>query len=102
MTTDQAELLVTHQDGVMWLTFNRPKKANALSLPVLTEFNRALKEAATRDDVRAGGHHRRGRTEFFRGGRPVEPARRRRCPPGEAPHRIFRRAHWRSSISASR
>src|SRR5258705_6057406 len=53
MTTDQAELLVTLQDGVMWLTFNRPNKANALSLPLLTEFNQALKEAATRDDVRA-------------------------------------------------
>jgi enoyl-CoA hydratase/3-hydroxypropionyl-coenzyme A dehydratase len=53
MTTDQAELLVTLQDGLLWLTFNRPNKANALSLPLLTEFNQALKEAATRDDVRA-------------------------------------------------
>jgi enoyl-CoA hydratase/carnithine racemase len=51
--TEPADLLVTHQDGVMWLTFNRPNKANALSLPLLTEFNKALKEAATRDNVRA-------------------------------------------------
>src|SRR5258706_1659503 len=53
MTSDKAELLVTNQDGVMWLKFNRPNKANALSLQVLTELNRALKEAATRSDVRA-------------------------------------------------
>ena len=37
----------------MWLTFNRPHKANALSLPLLAEFNKALQEAATRDEVRA-------------------------------------------------
>jgi enoyl-CoA hydratase/carnithine racemase len=53
MTTELSELLVAHQDGVMWLTFNRPQKANALSLPLLTAFNQALKEAAQRDDVRA-------------------------------------------------
>jgi enoyl-CoA hydratase/carnithine racemase len=53
MTTEPSELLVTQQDGVMWLTFNRPQKANALSLPLLTAFNLALKEASTRNDVRA-------------------------------------------------
>ncbi len=53
ITTEQADLLVTLQDGVMWLTFNRPNKANALSLPLLTEFNKALNAAAARDDVRA-------------------------------------------------
>jgi enoyl-CoA hydratase len=51
--TTQPDLLVTHQDGVMWLTFNRPQKANALSLPLLVEFNQALRDAAKRDDVRA-------------------------------------------------
>ena len=51
--TDQAELIVALQDGVLWLTFNRPNKANALSLPLLSGFNKALEEAATRDDVRA-------------------------------------------------
>ena len=53
MSTGQPELLVTDQQGVLWLTFNRPHKANALSLPLLTEFNRALNEAAARGDVRA-------------------------------------------------
>ena len=50
---EQTDLLVTHQDGIMWLSFNRPQKANALSLPLLAAFNQALQEAATRDDVRA-------------------------------------------------
>ena len=53
MSDGQPELLVIDQQGVLWLTFNRPHKANALSLPLLTEFNKAMKEAATREDVRA-------------------------------------------------
>ena len=51
MSIEQTELLVTDQQGILWLTFNRPHKANALSLPLLTEFNQALAEAARRDDV---------------------------------------------------
>jgi enoyl-CoA hydratase/carnithine racemase len=53
MSNDQADLLVTLEDGVLWLTFNRPQKANALSLPLLSEFNKALTEAGARGDVRA-------------------------------------------------
>ena len=53
MNTSTSELLVDQQQGVFWLTFNRPQKANALSLPLLTEFTRALADAAARDDVRA-------------------------------------------------
>ena len=53
MNTAQSELLVDHQEGVVWLTFNRPQKANALSLPLLTDFARALADAAQRTDVRA-------------------------------------------------
>jgi enoyl-CoA hydratase len=53
MSTELPELLVSTQDGVTWLTFNRPHKANALSLPLLVEFNKALNDAARRDDVRA-------------------------------------------------
>ncbi|MDB5814234.1 MAG: 3-hydroxypropionyl-CoA dehydratase [Rhodocyclales bacterium] len=53
MTTEQAELIVSVHDGVLWLTFNRPQKANALSLPLLVEFNKALKDAASRAEVRA-------------------------------------------------
>ena len=52
MNTGPSELLVDHQ-GVAWLTFNRPQKANALSLPLLTEFTQALADAAGRHDVRA-------------------------------------------------
>ena len=53
MNTARSELLVDHQEGVVWLTFNRPQKANALSLPLLTDFARALADAAQRTDVRA-------------------------------------------------
>jgi enoyl-CoA hydratase/carnithine racemase len=53
MSTAQAELLVTEQQGVVWLAFNRPHKANALSLPLLTAFNAALRDAAARGDARA-------------------------------------------------
>jgi enoyl-CoA hydratase/carnithine racemase len=53
MTTAEADLLVTHLDGVMWLMFNRPLKANALSLPLLVDFNTALNEAAANAEVRA-------------------------------------------------
>lgn len=53
MSTDASELLVENRDGIVWLTFNRPQKANALSLEVLTAFNNALSDAAKRDDARA-------------------------------------------------
>jgi enoyl-CoA hydratase len=53
MNAEPSELLVAEQQGVVSLTFNRPHKANALSLPLLTEFTRALADAAARDDVRA-------------------------------------------------
>jgi enoyl-CoA hydratase/3-hydroxypropionyl-coenzyme A dehydratase len=53
MTTAPADLLITHLDGVMWLMFNRPNKANALSLPLLVDFNIALREAAASAEVRA-------------------------------------------------
>ena len=36
---------LTHQDGVMWLTFNRPNKANALSLPVLAGLQPGAKRS---------------------------------------------------------
>ena len=51
--TTQPDLIVTQEDGVMWLSFNRPNKANALSLPLLEAFNEALRAAAALDDVRA-------------------------------------------------
>ena len=94
MTTDQAELLVTHQDGVMWLTFNRPNKANALSLPVLAEFNRALKEAATRDDVRAVVITGAGERNFSAGADLSSP-------PGDAAaHQAKRRTDFSAALMA--
>jgi enoyl-CoA hydratase/carnithine racemase len=37
----------------LWLTFNRPHKANALSLPLLAGLAMSLGEASTRNDVKA-------------------------------------------------
>lgn len=53
MNAEPAELLVEHRDGVAWLTFNRPRKANALSLPLLTAFTHALAGAGADGSVRA-------------------------------------------------
>ena len=53
MNTAQSELLVDTREGVVWLTFNRPQKANAMSLPLLTGFVQALADAAVRSEVRA-------------------------------------------------
>ena len=53
MNPEQSELLAVTRDGVAWLTFNRPQKANALSLPLLTAFVQALADAGKRDEVRA-------------------------------------------------
>ncbi len=52
-TNTQSDLIVTQETGVMWLAFNRPNKANALSLSLLEAFNEALRAAAALDDVRA-------------------------------------------------
>jgi enoyl-CoA hydratase/carnithine racemase len=94
MTTDQAELLVTHQDGVMWLTFNRPNKANALSLAVLAEFNRALKEATTRDDMRAVVITGAGERNFSAGADLSSP-------PGDAAaHQARRRMEFSAALMA--
>lgn len=94
MTTDQAELLVTYQDGVMWLTFNRPNKANALSLPVLAEFNRALKEAVPRDDVRAVVITGAGERNFSAGADLSSP-------PGDAAaHQAKRRTEFSAALMA--
>ena len=53
MNGEQHELLTQNQDSVLWLTFNRPHKANALSLPLLAGLAMSLGEASTRNDVKA-------------------------------------------------
>lgn len=42
----------TPQPGVLQLTFNRPDKLNALSTPMMAEFDTALDDAVADDDVR--------------------------------------------------
>ena len=92
--TAQPDLLIAHQDGVMWLKFNRPNKANALSLPVLAEFNRALKEAASRDDVRAVVITGAGERNFSAGADLSSP-------PGDAAaHQAKRRTEFSAALTA--
>src|SRR3979411_3002774 len=94
MTTEQPELLVTEQQGVMWLTFNRPHKANAQSLTLLVAFNKALADAATRGDVRAVVVTGAGERNFSAGAdlsRPAENA---------AAHQAQRRAEFSAALTA--
>ncbi len=46
------ELLSERRDGVLTLTFNRPEKANALTLGMVTALREAFHRAAREDDVR--------------------------------------------------
>jgi enoyl-CoA hydratase len=48
-----AELEVRVEDGVLWLTLNRPEVFNALSAGLADDLARLLEEATARDDVRA-------------------------------------------------
>ncbi len=90
----EAELLVTHQNSVMWLTFNRPQKANALSLPVLTEFNKALADASQRGDVRAVVITGTGERTFSAGADLSNP-------PGDAgAHQAKRRVEFSAALMA--
>ena len=55
MSSTQYELILTSRpaDGVGLITLNRPKALNALSTPLFTELNAAVKEFDNDDSVRA-------------------------------------------------
>lgn len=55
MTTTQFEFILTSRpaDGVGLITLNRPKALNALSTPLFTELNAAVKEFDDDDSIRA-------------------------------------------------
>ena len=53
MTADPAALDVAVDDGVAWLTMNRPERHNALSRGLRIELVAALRHLAGRDDVHA-------------------------------------------------
>lgn len=46
-------LLLSNEDGILWITFNRPEKLNALNHATLRELDDAVGEAATDDEVLA-------------------------------------------------
>jgi enoyl-CoA hydratase len=47
-----AELEVRTEDGVLWLTFNRPEVLNAVDGPMMASLATSLEDARARDDVR--------------------------------------------------
>ena len=55
MTTSQFEFILTSRpaEGVGLITLNRPKALNALSTPLFTELNAAVKEFDNDDNIRA-------------------------------------------------
>ena len=55
MTTSQFEFILTSRpaEGVGLITLNRPKALNALSTPLFTELNAAVKEFDDDDSIRA-------------------------------------------------
>ncbi|GAB1383067.1 enoyl-CoA hydratase/isomerase family protein [Burkholderiales bacterium] len=53
MTTPEPELLQRQQDGVLWLTINRPERRNAISPGVLAGLIEALTRANADREVRA-------------------------------------------------
>jgi enoyl-CoA hydratase len=46
-------LLLSNEDGILWITFNRPEKLNALNHATLRELDDAVGGAATDDEVLA-------------------------------------------------
>jgi len=46
-------LLLSNEDGILWITFNRPEKLNALNHATLRELDEAISAAATDDAVHA-------------------------------------------------
>ncbi|MCW2848080.1 MAG: Enoyl-CoA hydratase, partial [Marmoricola sp.] len=46
------DLEVRTEDGVLWLTFNRPEVLNAVDGPMMVSLATSLEEARARDDVR--------------------------------------------------
>ena len=46
-------LLLSNEEGVLWVTFNRPEKLNALNRATLRELDQAVSGAATDDKVLA-------------------------------------------------
>jgi enoyl-CoA hydratase len=53
MTMDDKNLLIERQDGIAVVTFNRPKKMNALNTATMRELDRALDEVAADENVGA-------------------------------------------------
>src|SRR3990172_9771279 len=53
MNDSAPALIAGVRDGVAWITFNRPQKANALTIPMLQGLEKLLGDYAADDSVRA-------------------------------------------------
>jgi len=49
----ETNLLTSNQDGILWITLNRPKKLNALNAATISELDAAMSGAATDPEVLA-------------------------------------------------
>lgn len=87
-------LIAEVRDGIAWITFDRPQKANALTVPMLRELGKLLGDYATDDGVRAVVLTAAG-TRTFSAGADLTPV-------AENPeaHRAQRRAQFSAALFA--
>ena len=88
------ELIADVRDGVGWITFNRPRKAHALTIPMLRELEKLLGDYAADDAVRAVVLTATG-TRTFSAGADLTPSA------GDPDaHRMQRRARFAAAVFA--
>ena len=94
MNDSAPDLIADVRDGVAWITFNRPQKANALTIPMLQGLEKLLGDYAADDSVRAVVLTAAG-TRTFSAGADLTPA-------AEDPeaHRAQRRAQFAAAVFA--
>ena len=94
MNDSAPALIAGMRDGVGWITFNRPQKANALTIPMLQGLEKLLGDYAADDSVRAVVLTAAG-TRTFSAGADLTPA-------AEDPeaHRAQRRAQFAAAVFA--
>jgi len=61
-------LLIAERDSILWLTINRPRQANALTLSLLDDIGETLASQSDRDDLRGAVISASGHKCFAAGG----------------------------------
>jgi len=94
MNDPAPDLIADVRDGIAWITFNRPQKANALTIPMLRGLEKLLGDYAADDAVRAVVLTATG-TRTFSAGADLTPAA------GDPDaHRAQRRAQFAAALFA--